>query len=108
MSRTKGNMPAMRPLAHISKAPPRAVSQNAATRHRPPARATESMRNNLASAEGGDGVSAKSDKARFASVVLTHIDDAYVLARWMTGDSDGAHNVVQDACMRAYSAIDEF
>jgi len=61
----------------------------------------------LAAANGEDEVSAE-NKARFVSVALPHLDDAYILARWVTGDSDGAHNVVQDAYTRTYSAADRF
>lgn len=48
------------------------------------------------------------DKARFAAVVLPHLDSAYVLARWLTGDGAAAENVVQEACWRAFDAIGKF
>ena len=48
------------------------------------------------------------DKARFASVVLPHLGDAYALARWITGDRSDAEDVVQDACLRAFRAIETF
>ena len=47
-------------------------------------------------------------KARFASVVLPHLDDAYALARWITGDRADAEDVVQEACLRAFRAIGAF
>ena len=48
------------------------------------------------------------DKARFASVVLPHLADAYALARWITGNRTDAEDVVQEACLRAFRAIDRF
>jgi len=45
------------------------------------------------------------DKARFASVVMPHLDDAYRLAQWLTGNRSDAEDVVQDAFLRAYRAI---
>ena len=48
------------------------------------------------------------DNARFASVVMPHIDDAYRLARWLTGNTSDAEDVVQDASLRAFRAIRSF
>lgn len=48
------------------------------------------------------------DKARFAAVVMPHLDDAYMLARWITGSSSDAEDVVQEACLRAYAGINTF
>jgi RNA polymerase sigma factor (sigma-70 family) len=48
------------------------------------------------------------DNARFASVVLPHLGDAYALARWITGRRADAEDVVQDACLRACGAIGSF
>jgi RNA polymerase sigma-70 factor (ECF subfamily) len=52
-----------------------------------------------------DRTSGLDDKARFASVVMPHIDDAYRLAHWLTGNRTDAEDVVQDASLRAYRAI---
>jgi RNA polymerase sigma factor (sigma-70 family) len=46
--------------------------------------------------------------ARFRSVVLPHLDDAYALARWLTGSRADSEDVVQDACLRALRAIGNF
>ena len=50
----------------------------------------------------------KDDKARFASVVMPHLADAFALARWITGNRTDAEDVVQDACLRAFRAIAGF
>jgi RNA polymerase sigma factor (sigma-70 family) len=46
--------------------------------------------------------------ARFSSVVLPHLDDAYALAHWLTGSRADSEDVVQDACLRALRAIGNF
>jgi RNA polymerase sigma factor (sigma-70 family) len=46
--------------------------------------------------------------ARFRSVVQPHLNDAYALARWLTGSRADSEDVVQDACLRAFRAIDNF
>ena len=45
-------------------------------------------------------------RRRFTEQVLPHLDDAYTLARWLTGNPTDAEDVVQDACMRALRALD--
>jgi hypothetical protein len=44
--------------------------------------------------------SASEDYARFTSVVLPHLDAAYNLAHWLTGNRTDAEDVVQDASLR--------
>src|SRR5262245_33821716 len=56
----------------------------------------------MASVDGDD------ERARFASVVLPHLADAYALARWLTGDRADAEDVVQEACLRAFRGINGF
>jgi RNA polymerase sigma factor (sigma-70 family) len=53
-------------------------------------------------------VSSEEDRARFASVVLPHLADAYSLARWLTGERADAEDVVQEACLRAFRGIGSF
>jgi len=53
-------------------------------------------------------LSAGEANARFAEVVLPHLDDAYGLARWLTGNRADAEDVVQDGCLRAFRAIAGF
>lgn len=50
-------------------------------------------------------LNSKSSAERFGEVVLPHLADALALARWLTGNVDDAEDVVQDACLRAYSGI---
>jgi RNA polymerase sigma factor (sigma-70 family) len=45
-------------------------------------------------------------RRRFTEQVLPHLDDAYTLARWLTGNPTDAEDVVQDACLRALRALD--
>jgi RNA polymerase sigma factor (sigma-70 family) len=45
-------------------------------------------------------------RRRFAETVMPHLDDAYGLARWLTGSGTDAEDVVQDACIRALAALD--
>jgi RNA polymerase sigma factor (sigma-70 family) len=59
----------------------------------------------LASSAAPDRMGGLDDNARFANVVMPHIDDAYRLAHWLTGNSTDAEDVVQDASLRAFSAI---
>lgn len=46
------------------------------------------------------------NRQRFNEVVLPHLDSALSLARWLTGNVSDAEDVVQDACIRAFAAID--
>ena len=49
-----------------------------------------------------------SDIARrlFSERIMPHLDDAYGLARWLTGNAADAEDVTQDACLRALGAIE--
>jgi RNA polymerase sigma factor (sigma-70 family) len=42
----------------------------------------------------------------FAEVVLPHLDDALTLARWLTGNATDAQDVTQEACLRAFKALE--
>src|SRR5882724_9047628 len=48
------------------------------------------------------------DSARFAKLVLPHLDDAFTLAVWLTDNPVEAEDVVQDACLHAFRAIKSF
>jgi len=49
-----------------------------------------------------------SDAHRFEELVVPHLDAAYNLARWLTGNESAAQDVVQDSCLRALGAIARF
>ena len=53
-------------------------------------------------------ISSGDPNARFRSVVLPHLDDAYRLALWLTGSRTDSEEVVQDACLRALRGIGSF
>ena len=55
-----------------------------------------------------DSAGVLDDNARFRDVVLPYIDDAYRLARWLTGNGTDAEDVVQDASLRAFRAIRDY
>jgi RNA polymerase sigma-70 factor (ECF subfamily) len=45
-------------------------------------------------------------RRRFVEMVLPHLDEAYRLARWLTGNGTDAEDVVQDACLKALASLD--
>ncbi len=59
----------------------------------------------MVTSDAPDSLSGLDDNARFRSVVMPHIDEAYRLAHWLTGNRTDAEDVVQDASMRAFRAI---
>ena len=50
----------------------------------------------------------KPSDQHFASVFMPHLDDAYALARWLTGNSADAEDIVQEACLRALRGLDRY
>jgi RNA polymerase sigma-70 factor (ECF subfamily) len=50
----------------------------------------------------------KDERAVFDEVFLPHMAEAYRLARWLTGNSYDAEDVVQDAALRAFRGIKTF
>ena len=50
-------------------------------------------------------MSGQSDQARFATVVVPHLAEAFALACWLTGNRTDAEDVVQEASLRAFRAI---
>jgi RNA polymerase sigma factor (sigma-70 family) len=67
----------------------------------PPQNALEWHTPERNSGEGGQS----DNNARFNAAVMPHLNDAYGLARWITGNRDDAEDVVQDAFLRAFRAI---
>lgn len=51
------------------------------------------------------GVRLETDRALFTRVFLPHLQQAYRLARWMTGSAVDAEDVVQEASLRAFRSI---
>ncbi len=43
----------------------------------------------------------------FAATVLPYLDDALTLARWLTGNATDAEDVTQEACLRAFKALEQ-
>jgi len=50
-------------------------------------------------------VPTKDDHALFDDVFLPHLQEAYRLARWLTGNANDAEDVVQESALRAFRAI---
>jgi RNA polymerase sigma factor (sigma-70 family) len=55
-----------------------------------------------------NGIDVAEANARFAAVVMPHLDDAFAVARWLTGTRADAEDVVQDTCLRAFRGIGGF
>src|SRR5262249_42245202 len=55
--------------------------------------------------EGRGMIGAPPDR-RFEQVLLPHIEAAYELARWLTGNGQDAEDVVQEAYLRAFQFFD--
>jgi RNA polymerase sigma factor (sigma-70 family) len=68
----------------------------------------ESSTMRLVASGAQDPMSGLDDNARFRSIVMPYIDDAYRLAHWLTGNRSDAEDVVQDASLRAFRAIRGF
>jgi RNA polymerase sigma-70 factor (ECF subfamily) len=58
-------------------------------------------------ADDPSSVSVTERKRLFANLILPYLDDAFSLARWLTGNHVDAEDVVQDASLRAFRAIEQ-
>ena len=47
-------------------------------------------------------------KARFSQLVLPRLDEGYRLARWLSGSPTDAEDIMQEASLRAFRAIEGF
>ena len=45
-------------------------------------------------------------RRRYQAIVPPYVDDAYALARWLSGDPADAEDIVQDAALRALNALE--
>jgi RNA polymerase sigma factor (sigma-70 family) len=45
-------------------------------------------------------------RARFDRLILPRLDEGFRLARWLTGNPSDAEDVLQEACLRAFLAMD--
>jgi RNA polymerase sigma-70 factor (ECF subfamily) len=45
-------------------------------------------------------------KRRFRDIVTPHLDDGYGLAKWLSGSSADAEDIVQEAAIRALAALE--
>lgn len=50
----------------------------------------------------------QSDNEKFTTVVVPQLAAAYSLARWLLGNGSDAEDVVQEAALRAFRALDTF
>ena len=50
----------------------------------------------------------QTDQTRFVEVFLPHLDDAFRLARWISGSRADAEDIVQEASLRAFKGIRTF
>jgi RNA polymerase sigma factor (sigma-70 family) len=53
-------------------------------------------------------LSPNDDRRKFETVVAPYLNDAHAFARWLTRNRADAEDVVQEACIRAFRAIDRF
>lgn len=56
----------------------------------------------------GEALPNRNDRSLFDEVFLPHLPESYRLARWLTGNGADAEDVVQDASLRAFRAIQTF
>ena len=53
-------------------------------------------------------MSGEDTRARFERIVQPYLGDAHALARWITGDRADSEDIVQEACLRAFRAINGY
>jgi len=50
----------------------------------------------------------ETDSAHFEATILPHLNAAYNLARWLTGNEEDARDTVQESCLRAFKFFGGF
>ena len=50
----------------------------------------------------------ENETAHFEKAILPHLDAAYNLARWLTGNEHDARDMVQESCLRAFKFFSGF
>jgi RNA polymerase sigma factor (sigma-70 family) len=63
---------------------------------------------NLERRNGASLLTKNRSNEHFTVVVMPHLDDAYALARWLSGNSADAEDIVQEACLRALRGLDRY
>jgi len=58
--------------------------------------------------EFGDQNSDQYRSVRFESVVTPYLADGFALAQWLSGNRADAEDILQEACLRAFRAIDSY
>src|SRR5712671_25704 len=62
----------------------------------------------MMASNGVDDVATDARTRRFELLAMPHLDAAFNLARWLTGNTADAEDVVQDAYLRAFRYLDAF
>jgi RNA polymerase sigma factor (sigma-70 family) len=63
---------------------------------------------NLERRNGASLLTKNRSNEHFTAVVMPHLDDAYALARWLSGNSADAEDIVQEASLRALRGLDRY
>jgi len=58
-----------------------------------------------AATKDGSALNEDQPATQFRELVVPHLRDALIFARWLTGNRDDAEDVVQEACIRAFASI---
>jgi len=66
------------------------------------------MLGQMVAQRNGKALSVIDKRKQFEQIVLPHLDAAFNLARWLTGDDQDAQDVVQDATLRAFKFFDSY
>jgi RNA polymerase sigma-70 factor (ECF subfamily) len=56
--------------------------------------------------DNGAGMISDAARRRYQAIVPPHVDEAFALARWLSGSAAGAEDIVQEAALRALNALE--